>query len=88
MLRAEGMITGGGRGQRAMVPPKVERRSVPLKPGEYAESRMPTPAERARFDMREGVPILVLHTSEGDKLYPADRFCVRASWPASTSNTR
>lgn len=80
-LRHEGLIRGGGRGQRAMVPPKVQLRWVALRPGETLTARMPTAVERAQYQIPEGVPMLVVRTSAGENVYPADQFQVRSPWP-------
>lgn len=82
-LRAEGALVGGAPGIRASIPPKIQRRAVSLKPGEFVESRMPTPSERARFEIREGIPVLVVHSTDGVKIFPSDRYFVRAAWPAN-----
>lgn len=81
VLRTEGTVRGGGRGRRAMVPPKVQLRWVSLRPGETLTSRMPTQPEREQYDIPEGVPLLVVRTSAGDRFYPADQFKVRSAWP-------
>jgi GntR family transcriptional regulator len=85
MLRAEGVIRGGGRGRRAMVPPKVQSRWVSLRPGETLTARMPTAAERARHDIAEGVPLLVVRTGAGEAVYPADRVKIRSAWPKANT---
>lgn len=85
VLRAEGTIRAGGRGQRAMVPAKVQPRMVALRPGETLVARMPTPAERVEHSIPEGVPVLVVRTSAGELVYPADRYQFRSAWPTSHS---
>lgn len=42
-------------------------------------ARMPTPRERERFDLAEGVPVLVVRIGDGEQLHPADRFGLRWS---------
>lgn len=81
VLRTEGTIRGGGRGRRAMVPPKQQLRWVSLRPGETLLSRMPTQPEREAMNIPEGVPLLVVRTSSGEAIYPADQFQVRSPWP-------
>lgn len=83
VLRTEGTIRGGGRGQRAMVPPKVQLRWVALRPGETLTARMPTTAERAQYGIPEGVPLLIVRTTTGESVYPADQFQVRSPWPSN-----
>lgn len=85
VLRAEGIIRGGGRGQRAMVPPKVQLRTVALRPGETVATRMPTPAERAEHGIPEGVPVLLVRTGAGEVIYPGDRVQIRSAWPTGHS---
>lgn len=64
-----------------MVPPKVQLRWVSLRPGETLTGRMPTQPEREQYNIPEGVPLLVVRTSAGDVLYPADQFRIRSAWP-------
>lgn len=85
VLRAEGTVRGGGRGRRAMVPPKVQLRWVSLRPGETLTGRMPTQPEREQYGIPEGVPLLVVHTGAGEVLYPADQFRIRSAWPSPNS---
>lgn len=83
VLRTEGTIRAGGRGRRAMVPPKVQLRTVLIRPGETLTARMPTAVERAQYGIPEGVPLMVVRTSAGESLYPADQFKFRSAWPKS-----
>jgi GntR family transcriptional regulator len=47
--------------------------TVPLKPGDTATARMPSPAERREHDISEGVPVLVVSRKNGKtELYPGD----------------
>lgn len=85
VLRGEGVIRGGGRGQRAMVPPKAQLRWVALRPGETLTARMPTAVERAQYGIPEGVPLLVVRTTAGESVYPGDQFQVRSAWPKNHS---
>lgn len=82
-LRAEGTVRGGGRGRRAMVPPKVQLRWVPLRPGETLTARMPTMPEREQYNIPEGVPLLVVRTGATEAIYPADQFQIRSPWPTN-----
>jgi GntR family transcriptional regulator len=88
VLRGEGVIHGGGRGQRAMVPPKVQLRSVLIRPGETLMARMPTVAERAQFRIPEGVPLLIVRTHAGETAYPADQFQFRSPWPPNNTESQ
>lgn len=81
LLRAEGVLRGGGRGQRAMVPPVMRKQVHRLAPGESMTWRQPTPAERAEHDIPEGVPVVVLRGPGGIRLLPGDRWQVRSPWP-------
>jgi len=68
-LRAEGLIETR-RGHRTRVREQVEPQLVRLRRGERVAARMPSPAERAEYDLPDGVPMLVV----GDQVYPADRY--------------
>jgi GntR family transcriptional regulator len=69
VLRAEGLVVTR-RGYRARVAPKPERQRVRIPQGAEVTARMPTPAERERWGLPVGVPVLVV----GGNVYPADRF--------------
>ncbi|MEU4626230.1 winged helix-turn-helix domain-containing protein [Actinoplanes sp. NPDC023801] len=73
-LRAEGLVTvDRPRGTFVRVPEQVE--VVELNSGERAGARMPTDTERRRFNLREGVPVLVVTAADGTRTaYPADRY--------------
>lgn len=86
-LRAEGTIRAGGRGRRAMVPPKVQLRSVLIRPGETLTGRMPTALEREQYHIPEGVPLLVVRTSAGEAVYPADQYQFRSPWPPNNTES-
>jgi DNA-binding transcriptional MocR family regulator len=45
--------------------------------GGVVSARMPTPRERERFDLAEGVPVLVVRTGDGEEVHPADRVGLR-----------
>ncbi|MET7424232.1 GntR family transcriptional regulator [Dactylosporangium sp. NPDC005555] len=40
-------------------------------------ARMPTRKERERFNLSEGIPVLVVRTPTGEELHPADRVGLR-----------
>jgi GntR family transcriptional regulator len=68
VLRTEGLIVTR-RGYRSRVRPRPEREQVTIPPGAVVTARMPTPEERARWDLPVGVPVL----EAGGEVYPADR---------------
>lgn len=88
VLRAEGTIRAGGRGRRAMVPPKVQLRWVALRPGETLTARMPTVLEREQYGIPEGVPLLIVRTATGESVYPADQYQVRSPWPPNNAESQ
>lgn len=72
-LRNEGLIDVR-KGYGAVVRAQPERCDLPLEPGWTVIARMPTPGERERLGIGDGVP--VLHVQHGDgtgDVYPADR---------------
>jgi DNA-binding FadR family transcriptional regulator len=73
-LRSEGLVTvDRPRGTFVRVPAPFE--VVVLNSGERAGARMPTDTERRRFNLREGVPVLVVTAPDGTQTaYPADRY--------------
>jgi GntR family transcriptional regulator len=72
-LRTEGLVTvERPRGTFVRVPEKVS--VIPLGRGDMASARMPTDAERRHHRLGEGVPVLVVTTSDGTTtVHPADR---------------
>jgi DNA-binding GntR family transcriptional regulator len=46
-------------------------------PGGVVSARMPTRRERERFDLPDGVPVLVVRTGDAEDVHPADRFGLR-----------
>jgi DNA-binding GntR family transcriptional regulator len=69
VLRNEGLVVSvQGRRHEIRTPPQRER--VPLRVGESATARMPTPDECAQLDIDSGIPVIVV----GDEIYPADRY--------------
>ncbi len=77
-LRAEGLIdVERGVGLRVRSAP-AELEEIPVEPGQLVTNRMPTPEERAAFQMAEGVPLFVVHRGGGwQDAYPGDRYAVR-----------
>ena len=76
-LRAEGLVTVE-RGVGVRVREVAERQEVSGEPGSTVETRMPTPEERATFQMAEGVPVLVVTAPDGwTDVYPGDAHRVR-----------
>jgi DNA-binding GntR family transcriptional regulator len=69
LLRAEGLIETR-RGFRTRVREPQPLQAVPVAPGVTVSARMPTPEERRKLDIGDGVPVLVI----GGEVYPADRF--------------
>ncbi|HKT03752.1 MAG TPA: winged helix-turn-helix domain-containing protein [Rugosimonospora sp.] len=78
-LRTEGLVEcrfGHGIYVRR-VPDGVE--TVPLEPGDTAQSRMPIPDERIDLQLGEGVPVLVITRRSGTvQVYAGDRTQVRS----------
>src|SRR3954466_13855856 len=72
-LRTEGLVTvDRPRGTFVRVPEPTE--VVPLARGERAGARMPTDAERRKYRLGEGVPVLVVTSPDGvETVHPADR---------------
>jgi DNA-binding transcriptional regulator YhcF (GntR family) len=72
-LRTEGLVTvDRPRGTFVRVPEPIEL--IPLARGERASARMPTDAERRKYRLAEGVPVLVVTTTDGaETVHPADR---------------
>ncbi|WP_431895310.1 GntR family transcriptional regulator [Micromonospora haikouensis] len=77
-LRSEGLVDverGVGIRVREQAPELTE---LVGEPGQLVMSRMPTPEERTRFQMGDGVPVLVVRHSDGlMDVYPADEVGVR-----------
>lgn len=78
---AIGLLVGEGlldkrQGRRTRVREPIVRQYIPPAPGEDGISRMPTPEERAKYDIPDGVPVLVVGE---DRVYPADRWRFRMS---------
>ncbi|OKI47324.1 GntR family transcriptional regulator [Micromonospora sp. CB01531] len=78
ILRAEGLVdVASGRGTRVRSrAPELEE--LIGEPDQLVTARMPTPEERARWQMPEGVPVLVVRQPDGlMDVYPADEYGVR-----------
>lgn len=69
LLRGEGLVVTR-RGYRTRVREPLPLERVPVGAGVLVTARMPTPEERVRFDLSDGVPVLLV----GDDVYPADRY--------------
>jgi GntR family transcriptional regulator len=76
-LRAEGLVdVERGRGTRVRQPPAPEM--IDAEPGSVVWSRPPTPEERQRYDVPEGVHLLIVETPDGlQDPYPAHLYRVR-----------
>lgn len=73
MLRAEGLIVVR-RGYGAVVREPVDREDLVLQPGDVAIPRMPSPDERERLGLDDGIPVVhVLRPDGTGDIYPADR---------------
>jgi len=76
LLRSEGLIITTSRGSR--VRPEQERKSVTIGPTDRVTARMPSPEERLRLGVKEGVPVLVVEREgEEPRLLAADRTEIR-----------
>ena len=53
----------------------IDDLNITIPPGAVVDSRMPTPAERDRWAMPPGVPVLVV----GGEVYPRHRYVLRAA---------
>jgi DNA-binding GntR family transcriptional regulator len=79
LLRAEGLINVE-RPRGTFVRSSERLETVPLHRGDIVTARMPTEAERRSLHLGEGVPVLVVHATDGgEAVHPADR--VRLSRP-------
>ncbi|WFF07272.1 winged helix-turn-helix domain-containing protein [Micromonospora sp. WMMD1076] len=72
-LRAQGVVeVQHGWGTRVPQAREVER--IVAEPGSVVTTRMPTPTERATFDVPDGVPMLIVTGPDGiADAYPGDR---------------
>ncbi|MEV6298660.1 winged helix-turn-helix domain-containing protein [Actinoplanes sp. NPDC051861] len=72
-LRSEGLVTvDRPRGTFVRVPEPVE--VITLARGAHVGARMPTDAERRKYRLGEGVPMLVVTAQDGtETVHPADR---------------
>ncbi len=72
LLRADGLVAprqGAGTYVRELHP----LTTVQLRAEIQVTARMPTPDERARWELDEGVPVLVVDSGDQVDVYPADR---------------
>jgi DNA-binding GntR family transcriptional regulator len=76
VLRGEGLVVTE-RGRRSVVRQVGERVPVHVGTDAVVTARMPTPTERAHFDLPEGVPLLVVRTAQGEAVHAGDRAEVR-----------
>jgi len=86
LLRAEGLVVVR-RGYGAAVRIPIDQETVHVGPGCAITSHTPSPAQRARWDIGEGIPILhVLRPDGTGDEYPADRYriVVTAGPPGDT----
>ncbi|KXK63276.1 hypothetical protein AWW66_04030 [Micromonospora rosaria] len=73
ILRSEGLVsTSRGRGTWVRETPR--RSDAELAPGGSAIARMPSSRERREMDLDEGVPVLEIHSPDGEvQIVPADQ---------------
>lgn len=77
ILRNEGLVVVR-RGHRVRVREPEELQDLTVPAGSTVTARMPTPDERARWDLGEGVPVFVIADRSGDEVvHPADRWRLR-----------
>lgn len=75
-LRAEGLISTTRR--RGSYVRDEERVPMDITGPADVSARMPTPEERAKFNMPEGVPLLIVEHEGGEtELLPADRIILK-----------
>lgn len=73
ILRIEGLVNVE-RPRGTFVRPAEATETVPLRRGDVISARMPTEAERRSLHLAEGVPVLVVHATDGaEAVHPADR---------------
>jgi DNA-binding GntR family transcriptional regulator len=63
-LKREGLITVR-HGVDAQVRAATEHQPVTLRPGDEAIARMPSPAERRRLNLDEGIPVIEIRNGDG-----------------------
>lgn len=73
-LRSEGVIRAGGPGRRASVPPRIKKERIVLGSRSVLSVRMPTPAERAEYDIPDGVPVAEVYYDGTTRIFPGDRY--------------
>lgn len=75
VLRGEGLIITSARGSR--VQPEHPRQTITVDPATRVTARMPSPEERLRLGIKEGVPIFVVKRDGEETMFPADRTEIR-----------
>ena len=78
VLRNQGLIVTR-RGYRAVVVEPVETETLTLEPGQRVSARMPTPEERERLELPDGVPVLLVLNPDGSgDIYPGNQVIAEA----------
>ncbi|GIH29795.1 hypothetical protein Aph01nite_81050 [Acrocarpospora phusangensis] len=75
LLRTEGVIVKKARGSE--VAPAQDPRVLGSGTGGIVGARMPSEAERRRYGLPVGVPVLVVLTARGEIVLPANRYAIR-----------
>ncbi|WP_204042694.1 GntR family transcriptional regulator [Acrocarpospora phusangensis] len=83
VLRARGrVVTVKGVGTKVAARHEVQEHQIP--PGAKVTARMPSRAERRRFNIPEGIPVLVVESAGEQVVLPADRAVLRGSEESET----
>ncbi|MGI5181844.1 GntR family transcriptional regulator [Dactylosporangium sp. CA-152071] len=86
VLRREGLLflapdksirVGPVAGRATRGPLSIPDDVLDVPPGGVVSARMPTRRERERFDLPEGVPVLVVRTGAVEEVHPGDRYGLR-----------
>jgi DNA-binding FadR family transcriptional regulator len=78
ILRNDGRVVCQ-RGRRSQVRASNPVTTAPVPAAAVVRARMPAPEERARFDLPDGVPVLVVALDHTEQVYPADRVQLQLS---------